>query len=133
MFDISHFETLSEGDERLRYLKKCILTADHRRNLVEGLDLRYRYIQESVFNGDSFSAMIMFPEYMAMFSANTEKHNSLSFMTAFKWFIEEMTSYYQVTYKRAEEYFAKYKELLSAFGYSMRTYHMLRIKYFMKK
>ena len=81
MFDISHFETLSEGAERLRYLKKCILTADHRRNLVEGLDLRYRYIQESVFNGDSFSAMIMFPEYMAMFSANTEKHSSLSFMT----------------------------------------------------
>ena len=133
MFDISHFETLSEGDERLRYLKKCILTADHRRNTVEGLDLRYRYIQESVFNGDSFSAMIMFPEYMAMFSANTEKHSSLSFMTAFKWFIEEMTSYYQVTHKRAEEYFAKYEELLHAFGYSMRTYHMLRIKYFMRK
>ncbi len=131
MFDFSHFETLPEGDERLRYLKKCILTADHKRNIAEALDLRYRYIQESVFNGDSFSAMIMFPEYMAMFSANTDLHSPLSFMTAFKWFIEEMLSYYQVTRKKAEEYFEKYKELLSAFGYSMRTYHMLRIKFLM--
>ena len=89
MFDYSYFETLSEGDEKLRYLKKCIVTADHEKNISEALELRYRYIEESIFNGDCFNALIMFPEYMTLFENNTDKHSYLSFMKAFKWFIEE--------------------------------------------
>lgn len=129
MFDFSYFETLSDGDEKLRYLKKCIVTADHQKKIAEALNLRYRYIEESVFNGDCFSALIMFPEYMNMFENNTDKHSSLSFMRAFKWFLEEIPGFYQVTAKKADEYFEKYREYLNVFGYSMRTYHMLRIRY----
>ncbi len=131
MFDYSYFETLTEGDERLRYLKKCIAVADHRRDISEALDLRYKYIEESVFDGDSFSALVMFPEYMTIFSENSESHNPLSFMTAFKWILEETISYYQVTPEKSEQYFQKYSEYLKRFGYSQRTYHMLRIKYYM--
>ena len=40
MFDYSYFETLSEGDEKLRDLKKCIVTADHEKNISEALELR---------------------------------------------------------------------------------------------
>ena len=131
MFDYSYFETLSEGDEKLRYLKKCIVTADHEKNISEALELRYRYIEESIFNGDCFNALIMFPEYMTLFENNTDKHSYLSFMKAFKWFIEEIPGFYQITAGKADEYFEKYREYLNVFGYSMRTYHMLKVKYCM--
>jgi len=131
MYDYSFYETLSRGEDRLRYLKKCIVTADYKKTVSDSLELRYKFIEESVFDGDSFSALIMFPEYLTLFSANTTEHSHLSFMTAFKWVLEEMFSYYHVTPEKTEEYFEKYKEFLSVFGYSMRTYHMLKIKYCM--
>lgn len=131
MFDYSYFETITQGEERLRYLKKCIVTADYRGNTADALDLRYKYIKESVFNGDSFSALIMFPEYMSLFNANEELHSALSFMTAFRWIMEEISGYYQVSAKKVSEYFEKYKEYLSRFGYTLKSYYMLRSRYLM--
>lgn len=131
MFDFSYFETLSEGEERLRYLKKCIVTADHEKNIADGLAMRHRYIEESIFNSDSFSALIMFPEYMALFCKSPDSYDSLSFMTAFKWILESMLEYHHISKNKYEEYILKYREFIEKFEYSMSSYYMLRIKYYL--
>lgn len=130
MFDYAHFESLPLGEERLRYLKKCIFAADRAKNYKNALALRFQYIQESVFNDDNFKAQIMFPEYMALFNSHPDEHDPLSFMTAFKWIIEDLADFYQISAEKAEEYFEKFKEYCIKFGYSMRTYYLKKITYY---
>ena len=65
MFEYTRFESIPDGEEKLRYLKKCISVSDSRKQYAESLKLRFMYIRESVLNDDSFRAVIMFPEYMS--------------------------------------------------------------------
>jgi len=109
MFDYTYLETLSAGEERLRYLKQCISAADNRSNYEQSLELRYAYIKESVFS-DNFSAIIMFPQYMALFNEHPDIHDRLHFMTAFKWMIEACVDYFQVSANDIENFFEKFKE-----------------------
>lgn len=130
MFVYSHFEELAAGEARLKYLKKCIEKSDSKKNYSDSLKLRYMYIEESMFNGDNFKALIMFPEYMAMFNEHPDAHSEHSFMIAFKWILEDMLDFYQVSSENIEDYFEKFKEYCIKFGYSLRTYYMKKIKYY---
>lgn len=129
MFEYTRFESIPDGEEKLRYLKKCISVSDSRKKYAESLKLRFMYIRESVLNDDNFRAVIMFPEYMAMFNEHPEQHDCLSFMTAFRWIMDKLTDYYQVSGKNIEKYFEKYKEYCLGFGFSLRSYYHLRIKH----
>ena len=61
MFDENFFSSLSHGEDRLDYLKKCIAEADAEKDAEKMLDYRYKYIKESVFHDDTFKAVIIFP------------------------------------------------------------------------
>ncbi|MBE6851974.1 MAG: hypothetical protein E7505_00660 [Ruminococcus sp.] len=128
MFDYTYLETLSAGEERLRYLKQCISAADNRSNYEQSLELRYAYIKESVFS-DNFSAIIMFPQYMALFNEHPDIHDRLHFMTAFKWMIEACVDYFQVSANDIENFFEKFKEYCISFGYSLRAYYIMKARY----
>lgn len=130
MFDYDYFEELSDGEEKLNYLKKCIDEADNEKNYSLSLDLRYDYIKESVFNGDCYKAVIMFPEYMALFDKYPDKHDKESFMIAFKWIIEDIGDFYQVTTDMAESYFEEFKKRCEMYGYSLRTYYMKKMLFY---
>lgn len=132
MFDYSYFTTLSEGEERLKYLKKCIDEADKEKDHESALDLRYRYIKESVFNEDNFKSLIMFPDYMALFDAHPDKHDHHTFMTVFKWVIEDITDFYQISVEKAEEYFEEFRKRCLRYGFSLRTYYMKKAFFYSK-
>lgn len=132
MFDYSYFTALSEGEERLKYLKKCIDEADKEKDYESALDLRYEYIKESVFNEDNFKSLIMFPEYMALFDAHPDVHDYRSFMTAFKWVIEDITYFYQISVEKAEEYFEEFRKRCLKYGLSLRTYYMKKAFFYSK-
>jgi len=130
MFDYDYFEELSDGEEKLDYLKKCIDEADREKDYILSLDLRYDYIKESVFNGDCYKAVIMFPEYMALFDKHPDKHDKEAFMIAFKWIIEDIGDFYQITVEMAESYFEEFKKRCEMYGYSLRTYYMKKMLFY---
>lgn len=130
MFDYDYFEELPDGEEKLNYLKKCIDEADKEKDYGLSLDLRYDYIKESVFNGDCYKAVIMFPEYMALFDKHSDKHDRESFMIAFKWIIEDIGDFYQVSTDMAESYFEEFKKRCEMYGYSLRTYYMKKMLFY---
>lgn len=130
MFDYDHFMTLADGEEKMQYLKTCITDADNAADFEEALDMRYLYIRESIFNEDSYKGIIMFPEYMALFDKHPDKHEVRSFMIAFKWIIENVLSFYQISSEMIENYFEEFKKRCEMYGYSLRTYYMKKMLFY---
>lgn len=130
MFDQQIFSALTKGEERSKYLKKCIDEADREKDYASALDLRYRYIRESVFNEDNFKSIIMFPEFMALYDAHPDDFDSVLFMTVFKWVIEDITDFYQISIEKAEEYFEEFRSRCIKYGFSLRTYYMKKIVFY---
>ena len=130
MFDRDHFNTLEHGEERMSYLKKEIAEADAQKDLKSMIDLRYRYINESVFHGDSFKGLLMFPEYMKLVDDNPDDADIVDFMFAFKWIIENSREFYQIPMEQIEGYFDSYKEHLERYGYTPRTYNFKKAQFY---
>ncbi|MBR1863237.1 MAG: hypothetical protein IJ806_04025 [Ruminococcus sp.] len=130
MFDESFYYTLPKGTERLDYLKKCIAEADNENDHRLSLELRYRYIEHSIFHDDNFRAIIMFPEFMAMFEKYPDELEPLKFMRAFKWVVEDSCDYYQITREQAEGYFEKFREYCLRFGYTERTCYLKKMEFY---
>lgn len=132
MFDFARFYDLPDGEEKMKYLKKGIDEADKEQETALSLELRYLYIKESVFNGDCYKAVIMFPEYMALFDKHPAPNQDdiLSFMTAFKWIIEDVKDFYQVSRKMAEDYFEEFRKRCERYGFSLRTYYMKKMNFY---
>ncbi len=124
MFDKEYYRTLSDGEESLIYLKKCIAEADNEKNIKDMLELRGEYIAQATFYDDPFKAMVIFPEFMKLFEDNPDVISPSDFMIAFKWIIEECVDYYQVSREQIERYFERFEKYIGKYGYTMRTYYL---------
>ncbi|MBQ8781788.1 MAG: hypothetical protein IJZ72_08965 [Oscillospiraceae bacterium] len=132
MFDAAYFHELSEGKERIQYLKKCIDEADREQDCKLALELRYLHIKESTFNEDNLDSLIVFPEYMALFDKHPDLHDKYTFMFAFKWIIESIMNFPQVSIEMAESYFEEFKKRCEMYGYTLKIYYMKQINFFEK-
>lgn len=130
MFDENFFSSLSHGEDRLDYLKKCIAEADAEKDAEKMLDYRYKYIKESVFHDDTFKAVIIFPEFVKLFDENPGAFDQRLFMFAYKWILENTPEYYQISVEQIEKYFDRFKEYIEKFGYTMRTYYLKKFRAF---
>ena len=123
MFDRDYYDTLADGEEKMTYLKKEIAEADARKDIKDMIYLRHRYIDQSVFHGDSFKGLLMFPEYMKLVDEHPDDANIRSFMFAFKWIVENSQEFYQIPMEQALGYFESFKEHIGRYGYTLRSYY----------
>ncbi|MCI7350102.1 MAG: hypothetical protein MSH60_05025 [Ruminococcus sp.] len=123
---------LDEGAPRMDALKTAISSADSENDFWSGLALRYLYIKESIFADDAFQAIIMFPEYLALFDAHPEFEEEFSadIMWAFKWVLENSRDFYQVSLDRAEKYFDEFKKRCDRYGAGNGAYYMKKAKFY---
>lgn len=132
MFDEAFYRSLSEGRERMNYLRKCIDEADREKDFKAALELRYLHIKESTFNDDNLDSLIVFPEYMSLFDQHPDLHDKYLFMYAFKWIIESIMNFPQVSIEMAESYFEEFKRRCKMYGYTLKIYYMKQINFFEK-
>ncbi|MBR6242621.1 MAG: hypothetical protein IKQ90_03895 [Ruminococcus sp.] len=130
MFDENQFRMMPRGSERFRYLRKCIAQADAEKDFRLALRLRFLFIEESIFGDDNYSAIVMFPEYMALYDQHPDLHDKYDFMYAFKWIIEDIQNFPQVTPEKAEELFTEFAKRCREYGYSLRAMYMKRAEYY---
>ncbi len=123
---------LDEGAPRMDALNTAISSADQENDYWSGLALRYLYIKESIFADDAFQAIIMFPEYLALFDAHPEFEEEFSadIMWAFKWVLENSRDFYQVSLDRAEKYFEEFKKRCDRYGAGNGAYYMKIAKFY---
>lgn len=130
MFDKNEYDQLAHGEERYKYLKKLIAEEDAAHNYSEAFDLRYKYISESVMHDDLFKGIIMFPEFMAYYDAHSDVCDQHSLMWAFKWILEDVVDFYQVSREKIEEYFEEFRRRCEEYGISLRTYYMKKMNFY---
>lgn len=130
MFDKNFYDQLKHGEERYKYLKKLIAEEDAAHNYSEAFDLRYKYITESVMHDDLFKGIIMFPEFMAYYDAHSDVCEQHSLMWAFKWIIDDVVEFYQVSSEKIEEYFEEFRRRCEEYGISLRTYYMKKMNFY---
>lgn len=129
---IRQYNQLADGKPKLEGIKLAIKEADNNKDYHWALYFREEYIKESVFEDDSFNALIMFPEYMALFDSHPELQDShqFTFMIRFKWIIENITSFYQISKEQVDKYFEEFKNRCNKYGYSLRSYYMKHTEFY---
>lgn len=123
MLDKNHLFSLEHGDDRMEYIKQCINDTDKENNYTESLILRFQYIEESIFYGDSFKAFIMFPEFMSMFDAHPDSLSKHYFMIALKWITGKTDEFYQVSLSKGEQFLEELKNRCIRYNCSLNIFY----------
>ncbi len=131
---IHKIQELEHGTPRLEALNDAIREADSAGEHYWRIYFRYEYIKESVFHDDNFKAIIMFPQLLQVFDEHPELEEDTcdDVMQAFKWVLENMPDYYQISKAEIENYYDEYEARCKKYGYSMRIYYMKKSKFALK-
>lgn len=127
---LKEFESVESGMPRLNAIRGAITEADERGDLYWQFQMRYAYLKESIFCGDRYFAMIIFPQLLALY----EEHEKLrqnrecdfDMLVAFKWIVEAAPEFPQISKAEIDGYFRMFKRLLLEHGCSLSIYHMKR-------
>ena len=94
---------MPHGAERLREIKNAIQAADEASAHDMRLGFRFDYIKESIFHGDCYQAILSFPELVQIFDEHPELEddNCQDLMQCFKWVVENLQDFYQVSGRRS--------------------------------
>ena len=129
------FATLERGTARLNGIRDAIRQADLAQDLRWMFIFRYDYIEESIFCGDRYYAMIMFPELLQLFDEHPELNendrSSYDMLIVFRWMVEAVQEFPQVSREEVDKYFRLYKQRLQECGYSLNNYYMKRCLIYM--
>ena len=122
---IEQIHDLPHGSERMSALQSAITEADNASSHRWRIYFRYEYIRESVFHDDAFKAVITFPEMLAIFDEHPELQDDYEddIMVVFKWVIENMAEFHQVSREEIERYYAEFRRRCEHLGYSLRIYY----------
>lgn len=134
MFDaepyIVEFQQLAHGQARLDAMRKAIAAADEAKDPLWQFRFRERYLNESIFESDDVDAMVIFPQMLSVFDANTQLSEDdecrQGLMWSFKLVIENALDFSGVAVSEIDRYFAEYEKRCALYGYSKRTALYLR-------
>lgn len=132
---VEELQNIERGAPRLNAFRNAIQQADEQNKLFPKFILRYGLLQESIFCGDRYYAMIIFPELLAMFDENEELRRIPQYdhcmLVAFKWIVECAPEFPQISKAEIDSYFRLFKRRLMERGYSLSIYYMKRCLFYM--
>ena len=136
MFSAEHhiqtIHKLERGKARLDALNAAITEADAEDAHNWRIYFRYEYIEESIFHDDSYKAVIRFPELLAVFDEHPELEDDYydDVLQAYKWVLENMQDYYQISREEIERYYDDYEKRCKKYGYSLRVAHLKKSTFY---
>ncbi len=130
---ITRIQEADHGTPRMEILMDAIREADAASDHYWRIYFRYEYIRESIFHEDNFKSIIMFPTLLQVFDEHPELQDDTydDVMQAFKWVLENMADYHQISCEEIERYYDEYENRCKQFGFSMRVYYMKKSKYYL--
>lgn len=129
------FYELDRGIPRLTAIRDAIHEADQQKDIHWMFWFRYDYLEESIFCGDRYYAMIIFPELLSIYDQYPQLQEdgkvSHSMLIAFKWIVEAAPEFPQVSREEIDSYFRLFKRRLIEQGCSLSIYYMKRSLFYM--
>ncbi|MBQ2264899.1 MAG: hypothetical protein II341_05770, partial [Oscillospiraceae bacterium] len=130
---IEQIRSAEHGTPRMEIMKNAIAEADASAAHYWRIYFRFEYVKESIFHDDNFKAILMFPELLQVFDEHPEQEDDTydDVMLAYKWILENMTDYYQISREEIEKYYEDYKERCQKYGFSLRVYYMKKSLFYL--
>lgn len=130
---ITQIHDIAHGAPRLEALSNAIQEADAANAHEWRFYFRNEYIHESIFHGDSFKAIICFPELLRIIDEHPEieEDNEYDLIWTFKNVLENTFDFYQISREEIEHWFEEFKKRSRKYGLSMRMYHMKKCKFYL--
>ncbi|MCR4647107.1 MAG: hypothetical protein K5695_17160 [Oscillospiraceae bacterium] len=129
------FQELDRGVPRLTAMRDAIHEADQQQDMEWMFWFRYDYLEESIFCGDRYYAMIIFPELLSIYDKYPKLQENpricRSMLVAFKWIVEAAPEFPQVSRAEIDSYFRLFKRRLIEQGCSLSIYYMKRSLFYM--
>lgn len=130
-----NFETYERGLPRLNAIRQAIAEADQEKHVYWQFRFRYDYIEESVFCGDRYYALIMFPELLQHYDAHPELQDDAnithSLLVNFRWIVEAAPEFPQISKAEIDNYFRLFRRRLLENDYSLSIYYMKRSLFYL--
>ena len=130
------FYLLARGEPRLKRIREAITEADQKNVLNWRFRFRYDYLEESIFCGDRYFAMIIFPELLSLWEKHEILHEDVTashdMLICFKWIVEAAPEFPQISKTEIDGYFRLFKKLLLEQGKSMSIYYMKHCLFYMR-
>ena len=130
------FEQHERGTARLGAIRMAIEEADTAQDVRWQFRFRYDFVRESIFSGDRYHGLIRFPEMLHIYGEHHElaesEHCRYDMLICFRWIVEAISEFPQVTRSEAESYFRSLKEMLLDQGKSLSCYFMKRGYFYMR-
>ena len=126
------YHTMEHGEPRLRLIRSACTAAEQAKDFESALLFHHDLIQESVFSGDRYQALIDFPQYMAIYEAHPELEEAYAWQTLwiFKWIVEASVEFYQIPKSQVLQWFLAFRKELAKHGYSLKPFYEKRAIFF---
>lgn len=130
----THIRKIGEtehGAARLAAIADAIREADQASAHEWRFYFRYEAVRESIFHDDAFKAILSFPELLKIYDDHPELEDEYAddMLCAFKWVLENMTHFYQISREQIDANYDEYVRRCRQYGVSLRVYHMKRCNY----
>ncbi|MEE0858959.1 MAG: hypothetical protein U0M12_05785 [Acutalibacteraceae bacterium] len=124
-YEDEFYAGLEHGEARLKGIKRALDNALEKQDIKNALYLYNEYVSESIFYDDCYYAIIIFPEYLALFEKYPEYQNECKHdvMWAYKWVVFNMDEYHQIPLSNIINIYKQYEDFCTRFNYNKRTYY----------
>ena len=130
------FDQYETGKARLGAIRSAIEEADAAQDVYWQFGFRYDFVRESIFSGDRYHGLIRFPEMLRFYREHPElsgsSRASYDMLICFRWIVEAVTEFPQISRADVESYFRSLKEMLLEQGKSLGCYYMKRGYFYMR-
>ncbi len=124
------FDDYDSGQPRLQVIRDAIRQADEAQDILWRYRFRYDYLRESIFCGDRYFAMLIFPELLALYDEQEQLREDEEcryyMLVAFKWIVEAAPEFPQISKDEIDGYFRLFRQRLTENGCSLSIYYMKR-------
>lgn len=123
---IDQAEELEYGPAKVALLDEAVREADASGDVDAGFYARLELITAATFSGAKEKAMVAFSWCLGQVDANPEQFDEEDLMWQYKWVVEELVSFPQISRRQIEEMLADMQRRYARLGISLRPVHYLR-------
>ncbi len=124
-YEQEFFADLENGASRRNGIRRALEAALEKQDHNGAMELYHELIREDIFHCDNQQAILVFPEYLSFFESHPElqKEFKRDVMWCFKWIINNMDEFYQISLTQIDNIFEQYAAFCRKYNYSLRTYY----------
>jgi hypothetical protein len=118
---LTRADGLRHGPAQITVVEEAVNLADRHNDVAAGFDTRLEFVSAALFAGQPDRMLVAFAWMLAQFDLDPELYDSPRLLWQYKWVVNALPDFPQITRAQIEEMFADMERRYRAAGASMET------------